>query len=90
MLCEQGKTRHQKTRCAITTLQATGIQKRLLEWVQLITIGQTLHSGDLAAVRLQGQGQAGLDGLPVFEDCAGTTGAGFTTALGARQIKRVS
>ena len=56
----------------------------------MIAIGQTLNSGDRAAIRLQGQRQAGLDGLPVFEDCAGATGAGFTTALGARQVKRVS
>src|ERR671930_2438621 len=63
---------HDHPRRAEAALEGVALPERLLERMQLAALRQALDRRDLAAVRLDGQHGAGLHGVPVEVDRAGS------------------
>jgi len=63
---------HDKPGRAIPALDASMFNESLLNWVKLISLGQTLNSGNLFSLGPNGQVEAGIDGQAINEDRTGT------------------
>ena len=63
------------------------LTERLLQRVQPAVAHQPLDGGDLGAVRLHGEHQAGARGLAVDEDGAGAADAVLAADVGAGQLE---
>jgi hypothetical protein len=66
---------HQEARCTESTLQSMSFPERLLERMKLFDCAQTLHSGELMPVSLDGEDQTSTHGLAVkqYRACSAHT-----------------
>ncbi len=73
-LIEEGDRCHHHARGAVAALQRMAVHEGLLHGVQFLAVGETLDGGDALPVGLDGEHGAGLDGLAVQVERAGTAG----------------
>jgi len=85
-ICQkQAYSCHDEPRGAIPALDAAMFNESLLNWVKLISLGQTLNSGNLFSLGPNGQVEAGIDGQAVNEDRTGATFTFLAVRFGAGQ-----
>src|SRR6266498_3671645 len=84
---DQADRRHDHPWGAVAALQRVVLAEGLLHGVQVAVAGQALDRQDLAAVGLDREHRAGLDGLSVHEHRAGAAGRGVATDVGAGQAE---
>ena len=84
-LADHAERRAELPRRAVAALKAVARDKGGLQGVQGVAGRQTLDGGDLAALCLHRQGEAGVDTLAVQQHRAGAARALVTAFLGARQ-----
>ena len=84
---QQGLGGEEDARRAVAALGRAQLREGLLQRVQLAAIGHPLHRLDLAALALDGQGQAGQHGLAVHQHRAGAALPQLAAVLGAREVE---
>src|SRR5256885_9796488 len=75
--------RHDHSRRAVTALQAVLLPESLLHRMEFPISGKPFNRGDIGAVSLDGKHCAGLHGLAVDEDRAGSADRSLTTDVRA-------
>src|SRR5581483_11092773 len=71
-------------------LQRVALLEGALQRVELAVVCQAFYCGDLGAVRLDGQHQAGSHALAIHQDRAGAAHAVLAADVGARQLQVVA
>ena len=89
-LRRHGDRRADLPRRAVAALEAVMLDERLLQRVQAVAVRQALDRGDLAALVLHRQRQAGVDALAVDQHRAGAAGALVAALLGAGEAEVVA
>src|SRR6056297_3338065 len=87
---QQRLRRDQNARRADAALQGGHLDEFLLQWVQLIARRHALDGGNVAALSLGPQHQAGTDQTAIHGHRTGAAVAGAAAFLGAREAKPVS
>ena len=87
---EQYFDRHDVARRAVAALYRAGVDKGLLNRMQLIAVRKPLDGRDLGAVGVGGHGHARVDRLAIVNDRAGAALAGVAAELAALHLQGVA
>jgi hypothetical protein len=90
MLAQELGQRHQDARGAEAALQPMMVLKRLLQRVQPVAIGERFDRGDLLAVALHREHQAGARARPAEEDRARAACAVLASDVRAGEVQLVA
>jgi hypothetical protein len=81
---------HDHPRRAVTTLEAVAFPEAFLYWVQLSIAGEALDGGYFAAIGLNCEECAGLDGLAIKQNGASAAQRGFAADMRAGKLALVA
>ena len=84
---EKGLSGHQHAGGAEAALYGAVLNKHLLENIQLSVLPQAFHGEKVSPVQLAGHGEAGVDGIAVQDDGAGTAFTDAAAFLGTGEVK---
>ncbi len=87
---KEGGRAEQESRRTEPALQRVSLDKGLLQGGQLAVFGEALNGGDLAALGVDCQLHAGIDGLTIKENGTGSAAGPVTSDLGPRQFGMVA
>src|SRR2546428_9929014 len=90
MLLEEGLGREQEPRSAESALQPVVLAERLLDGMEPLAVGQSLHGRDDGAVELDREEQAASHRLAVEQHRAGTAHAVLASDVRAGQVEVVA
>jgi hypothetical protein len=90
ILLQEGYSREQDARCAVTALYCTVLDKGLLQGMKLVAVSQTLDGQHAPAGGFERGIDAGVHWLTIHEDGAGTAFAFHTADFRAGKAESVA